>query len=173
MANKDQKLKPAYSVNLEELIREQGITKKELAVRIHTTPQTISKACNGVRLTKGMAESIIALYPQYNIAWLLGYSTIKLRSDAERIFFERAAEHQKARQHTETFFDTIARLACDLGYETYFNGAALTVEPTEELSEQGYKAVTLSFKNKNLLDLQEDIASLIKYRMEIVIKRGY
>lgn len=164
--------KPAYSVNLETLLAEQGIKKNALAKQIHTSPQTISKACNGVRLTQSMAESIIKLFPEYNIGWLLGYSTQKLKIDADKVFLKEAEAHQKARQHTETFFDTIARLGEDVGFETYFNGNCMIVEPSTELSEQGYEPVTLTFQDGKLTDLQDDFVAFIKYRFEVIIKRG-
>lgn len=172
MGKKDENPKPAYSVNLETLIAEVGIKKNVLADKIHTSPQTISKACNGVRLTQSMAQSIIDEYPQYNLGWLLGYSTIKFKSDADKAFLRQAELHQKARKHKETFFDTVARLAEDVGFETYFNGSVLQVEPSKELLEGGFEPVVLTYKNNELQYLQEDIVAFIKYRFEVLIKRG-
>lgn len=172
MEKTKKKDKPQYSVNLEVLIKEQGITKTALADRVHTSVQTISKACNGVRLTKYMAKSIIEEFPEYNEGWLLGYSNLKYKHDVDKLFLEEAEKHQQARQHEETVFDTIARLAVDVGFNTYFDGSVMTIEPSEELEKQGYKPVALTFRNGKLLELQEDIEAFMKYRFETIIRRG-
>lgn len=172
MSKNESKLKPSYSANLEELIKEQNIKKKELAELIHTTPQTISKACNGIRLTQPMAESIVENYPQYNVAWLLGLSGFKYKKDAEAYFLQQHTKHIEASRYQETYIDTVARLARDAGFDANYNGSVFSIGPTKELEEQGYKEIVLSFKNPKMLEIQEDINDFIKYYFERIIKRG-
>lgn len=172
MSGTTKSLKPAYSVNLETLIAEKGITKKELARKIHTSPQTISKACNGIRLTQSMAESIIELYPEYNIGWLLGYTRVKYKAERDKAILKQHEKSLKSWDVQETVFDTITRLARDVGFEAYFNGSVMTVEPTAELLEEGYKEVALTFSDNKLLELQEDVAAFIKYKFLTIVKRN-
>lgn len=177
MSKEGRKIKPAYSLNLETLIDEvridgKKITKKQLAKLINTSPQTISKACNGIRLTKETAESIVNLFPDYNIGWLLGYSNLKYKNDVGKMYLEQALVSQAARQHQEASLDTIARLANDTGFNTFFDGRIMTVEPNEDLKNQGFSPVTLTFKDKALSNLQDDVYAFIKYRFEVIIKRG-
>lgn len=173
MGKKGQINKPAYSRHLEELLKEQNLKKKELAAMIYTSAQTISKACNGVRLTPELANDIIGFFPEYNIAWLLGFSEIKLKKDADMILVEEHEDHINAAQQQETIFDTIARLGNDVGFETSFNGTVFTVEPSKELSDQGYEPISLTFKDNQLNEFQEDIVAYIKYRFESLIKRRH
>lgn len=172
MSEKKEGLKPEYSVNLETLIAEVGITKKALAEKIHTSPQTISKACNGIRLTQSMAESIIELYPKYNVGWLLGYTKVKFKADSAKAILRDHERSVNSWNVQETVFDTITRLARDVGFEAYFNGSLMTVEPTAELAEEGYKTVVLSFSNSKMLELQEDVAAFIKYKFQTIVKRN-
>ena len=172
MSKREPKLKPQYSANLETLIKEQNITKKDLAGMIHTSAQTISKACNGVRLTKPMAESIIKEYPQYNIAWLLGLSGVKYKKDVDAYILQEHTKSVEASSYQETYYDTVARLARTAGFDAFFNGSVFTIGPSKELAEQGFEEVILSFKNAKLLEMQEDINAFIKYYFECIIKRG-
>ena len=163
-------IKPVYSVRLEELLKEQGIRKNELARKVFTSPQTISKACNGVRLTRPVAESIIKEYPQYNIGWLLGYSNLKYKTDVDKAVLEELEKHIEAARYDESIFDTISRLAEYLGFSAFFDGRIMTIEPTEEMV--GYNPVILSFKNGKLQELQDDITVFLKYLFEMIIRRG-
>ena len=172
MEKKIEKIKPPFSENLEALIKEQDISKRELARLLCTTPQTISKACNGIRLTKTLAEDIVELFPEYNIGWLLGYSNLKYKEDVAQEYLKELLVHQEARMKEETPLDTIARLACDAGFDVFFDGRTMEINPNKELEEQGYNPVTLTFKNNALSNLQDDVYAFIKYRFEVIIKRG-
>lgn len=169
-AENAKEIKPDYAINLEELIKEQGIRKNELAKKIPTSPQTISKACQGKRLTRTMAERIVKEYPQYNIGWLLGYSKLKYKADADKALLEELDKHIEADQSQESIFDTIARLAEDVGFSTFFDGRIMTIEPSNELGD--YNPVMLSFTNGKLQALQDDVSVFMKYLFEMIIKRG-
>lgn len=164
------KIKPAFSSNLEELLKEQGLRKNELAKKVYTTPQTISKACQGIRLTKALAESIVKEFPQYNISWIMGYSNLKYKADVDKAVLAELEKHIEADRNNESIFDTYSRLANDLGYETFFDGKIMTIEPPKEM--EGYNPVVLSFSNGKLRDLQDDISVFLKYLFEMIIKRG-
>ena len=65
--------KPLFSQRLEELLKDKNLKKQDLAKMLGTTPQTISKACNGIRLSLPLARKIITVYPEYDIGWILGW----------------------------------------------------------------------------------------------------
>lgn len=165
MAKKDQKIKPDFSKNLETLIEDQGITKKQLAEMIPTSVQTISKACNGVRLTKDKAERIVELFPEYNIAWLIGWSNVKLKADADAAKLNENLAIAEAYLDIENkFFSSICYLSNFAGYKATYNNGALTVKPSYKYGE----TVTID----DLSELKEDIVAFMKYRMKKVIEKG-
>ena len=87
-------IKPEYSIHLEELLKEKGLKKQELAAMIHTTPQTISKVCQGIRITRSIAESIVKEFPEYYIGWVLGWKGSPKYLKDVRVQIESAEKKQ-------------------------------------------------------------------------------
>lgn len=175
---KEQAVKPDYSKNLETLLKEKGLLKKDLAEMVHTSVQTISKACNGVRLSKGLAEDIIALFPEYNISWLLGYSSYKLESDVdllreqiEKTLLQRSEIQWKK---LEGFYEDVASIACYVGFNAEYKDGLFAVEPSYEMrSKQDYEAIKLRANPDEMEELREDIISFMSYRLTKLIKRRH
>lgn len=176
MAKKEKKIKPAFSDNLETLINDQGITKKQLAEMIPTSVQTISKACNGIRLTRSMAERIIELFPEYNLAWLMGISELKLKTDVDAAMHKAARAVGEAYVDMETkFYSSICYLSTYAGYKATYANGVLTVNKDHVDYYGGvytlirdYETVTVD----DLSELKEDIVAFMKYRMKKVIEKG-
>ena len=61
---------------LKEIIKNEGLTQNLLADKVSVTQQSISRIMQGKQaLTEGMARRIVAVFPAYNVEWLLGYKS--------------------------------------------------------------------------------------------------
>ena len=91
MGRKTVEKKPIRGKRLKTLCEELGVTQKELAEKIHLTPQTISKIVNGeANLTEENAKRVIAAFPGSSITFdlLMGY-------DQELMSFDSPLEYEK------------------------------------------------------------------------------
>ena len=159
--------KPTWSRNVEEIITvDLDITKKEFAELIPTSPQTISKACNGVRLSKGLAIRICELYPEYNLAWVLGMSPNKYVADENaaqaafrQLFEERLMERERR------FFEGVFYLADYAGFSCGFDGEKLSIAENASAEPE-------TFTQNELRELKEDVSAYMKYRVRKLLERG-
>lgn len=162
-----EKMKPESVERLNEIIREQNVTQKQLADLVKTTPQTINKACRGERLTKDMAESIVKAFPDagYNVAWLLGYSRHKTIEDQERSIqlFKDTFEEVTIKRRAELTI-VLAKLYLLAGFPTTYNAVSMTVK------DHDGKSITLQMDE--LKELEDDIFAFLKYRLRKLIEKG-
>ena len=167
MAINQQKIKPKYSVHLEELIKEQRITKKQLAEMIPTTVQTISKACNGVRLTPDKAQRIIELFPQYRLSWLLGYDDFKTDDDISN--FEDNV-NDIANKMEDLLVRSMRAISHLCGYYILID------ENRIELCPAGNKDVNfkpISINHDIFEEFEEDVINFFSLRLSNLVKRGH
>lgn len=78
---------------IKELIKQEKITQEELAGRIYVTPrkgsdpgttmspQNFSRCLTSGKVSEKLCRKIQALYPKYQIEWLLGYSEYPTTAD--------------------------------------------------------------------------------------------
>lgn len=174
MQKKNEEIKPAFSRNLNTLLLEQKITGKELAEMIHTSEQTISKARNGIRLTKDLAESIINLFPQYNITWLLGYTQIPTKKESEELIHKAAlATVKNAMIKEQDFISGIVYIAKYCGLEAEYNEATLSLhERIQYYPDEAVPGIDLDIASE-CEELFQDITAFMKYRLQKAIDRGH
>lgn len=172
MNKNNQEVKPAYSKNLEELIKDQGIRKQDLAEKIPTSVQTISKACNGIRLTKSLAERIVELFPQYYIGWLLGYpGSPKYISDLQiQVESEKKQAKQRSVSLNEKFFETISEMCTSYvpGINADYENGSLIIKSIvfpDEAEDDSYSEVSSILKKEELQELKKDVIAFLEYRL--------
>ena len=168
----EEKVKPAFSNHLEELLKEQGLQKKELAKLIFTSPQTISKACQGIRLTRPMAESIVGIFPQYYIGWLLGYpGSPKYVSDLQvQVESEKERAKQRSSSLNEQFFEILAEMCTSYvpGINADYEDGLLTIKTVlfpESVADDSNSEVSSILKKEELQELKKDVIAFLEYRL--------
>lgn len=165
MGKKEEEIKPLYSQHVEQLLKEQHITGKQLAKMIHTSEQTVSKMRTGLRLSRNNAELINAHFPQYSVAWLLGLTPHRTEE-----------EHEKGVQALKEIFNeavikrraeltiTLASLYDFAGFPTEYNSEGMTV------TDKSGREVTLSLEE--LKELEDDIFAFLRYRLNKLMEKG-
>ena len=58
---------------IRELLQREGLKQKDLADRIDTEPQNLSRCLRSGNVSEKMCRKIAACFPAYRIEWLLGY----------------------------------------------------------------------------------------------------
>lgn len=179
-------IKPAFSIHLEELLKEKGLQKKELAAKIYTSPQTISKACQGIRITRPIAESIVKLFPEYYIGWVLGWEGSPKYLKDVQVQIESA--EKKARQIVsdlhEQFFDGLA-LVCNSnihGAQVEYANGSLTIKsavfpepafPPRIEIEGAWTPISVTLEEDETKALKQEIQAYLNYRLSTLISQKH
>lgn len=165
---KGEKIKPLFSTRLEELLKDKHLKKYELAEMIYTSPQTISKAANGIRLTKATAEDIVALFPEYNLSWLLGQEgATKYVADIGRGIDELKALYERKRNSLRADYVEGLANVCNYigGYHADWNIDSMTFERMSDGS-------SMVFSYSELLEFEEDINAFFQFRLQKLFEKG-
>lgn len=176
------KEKPLYSLRLEELLHDKGLHKYQLAELIHTSPQTISKACNGIRLTKATVDEIVKLYPEYNASWLLGYDTaLKYVADQEKRdasfkeLYEILIGERKTPEIEKLYKERNAQRLADIKRlipVIEYSGLNAELLGDNYLTVFDNEKNYDSFRFDKLTELEEDIKAFLKYRLQKLMEKG-
>lgn len=136
MGRKTVEKKPIRGKRLKTLCKEMGVTQKELAEKIHLTPQTISKIVNGAaNLTEENAKRVIAAFPGSSITFdlLMGYDQ-ELMSFNSPLDFEKERARIGWTQPPDNLIVAEARIAVALE-KMNKKGWILAVNMVETLSD--------------------------------------
>lgn len=95
------KINPLCGERLKEVLREQDLTQSKLSKIMPLSQQTISHIIQGkANLTEANAKRIIELFPNYNLAWLLGIDDHKTKSEvvheASKLIYSDLVRQKKA-----------------------------------------------------------------------------
>ena len=158
-------LNPVCGKRLKELIRDEGLTQEQLALEIGVSSQTISKACTGKKLTQNIVDKIIERHPEYNAAWLLGYSEHRYLSDVETAIKEWKDIFAEAviRNRAELTI-SLASLYRIAGYPTEYDSEGMTIT--------GRDGNKVSFTLDELQEIEEDIFAFLRYRLQKLVEKG-
>ena len=170
-------LKPSYPERLEELLKDKKLTKKELAEMIHTSPQTISKACSGIRLTQATAEDIVNLFPEYNLAWVLGQDNApKYVADIDpdweqkliAMLHKDSSDPEMIAFNEETIYILGLDMVCrGLGYEVDRGHS-----PDDPITFRNKDGTELVLTSEEFEEFTEDLYLFLKLRLNRFMKKG-
>ena len=153
-------------VGLKELLKDQGITQKQLADKIPISQQTINKAATGKQYTRKLAEDIQKLFPQYQLGWLLGTSDFKTESE-ERSFWKSVDEFYRQERN-----DALIALINGTNYE--FDDGSFWGDQSAPLllKKKRSKAQAIEVNKEWLQELEEEVKALISYQCERAIRKA-
>ena len=75
---------------IRELLKLEGLKQKDLADRIDTEPQNLSRCLQSGKVSEKMCRKIGKCFPKYNVLWLLGDSDLMLIEDVRTDFIRRS-----------------------------------------------------------------------------------
>ena len=161
-----QKYTKIMASRLKELLKDQELTQKELAEKLYTSQQTISKAVTGKQYTRATAEAIQKLYPQYQLGWLLGTSDFKTESE-ERSFWKSVDEFYRQERN-----DALIALINGTNYE--FDDGSFWGDQSAPLllKKKRSKAQAIEVNKEWLQELEEEVKALIAFQCERAIRKA-
>ena len=154
------------AVRLKELLKDQELTQKELAEKLYTSQQTISKAVTGKQYTRATAEAIQKLYPQYQLGWLLGTTDCKTESE-ERSFWKSADESCR-RERYDALLSLINGTNYDLDDGSFWREQSARLL----LKKKRSKAQAIEVNMEWLQELEEEVKALITFQCERAIRKA-
>ena len=165
--------KPDFSLNLETLLKEQGLTGKKLAALIPTSEQTISKIRSGIRISMPIARKIHELFPSYNLLWILGASEYKTNEDIKHLFEKvHELEERDAVSKKNDFFSAVADIAIYCGFGAQYDGETLVIEERPKAYyDDDVEGINLNVE-ADCNELVEDLVAFMNYRLQKAIERG-
>ena len=167
------KPKPKYSLNIETLLSEQGLTGKALAAMIPTSEQTISKVRSGIRISMPIARRINELFPEYNLSWILGESDYKTNEEIKQLFDKvHEIEEREAVTKKNDFFSAVANIAVYCGFGAQYDGKTLIIEERPRAyPDDDVEGINLDVEC-DCYELIEDLVAFMNYRLQKAIERG-
>ncbi len=151
MPRKKVDINPKWAENLKRVLKDQGLTQKELASKIYISQQQISKIMNGkAPLTEGTADAIRKAFPRYRKAWLLGFDD---HEQFEDLYLDRMSQRITV--------DHIASLIEEVGYHLFATDVFTEGTDKEETSTTEDAGVPLASWYSILTS--DDAYMLIRY----------
>lgn len=164
----DRQSKPLFSKHLEELLAEKGLRKNQLAKMLNTTPQTISKACNGIRLSKELALEVVRLFPEYNLSWVLGQEdSIKYVAYIKDDYCRYEKQYEQIQHALRSNFIEGLITVCN-----NVSGFSVTNAPEEMTLEIAQKGTKRAFTYSELDEFQEDVKVFMRFRLNKLMEKG-
>lgn len=166
MSRKKTEIDPVRAERLKKIIDREGISQIDFAKRISQTQQNVSRIINlKSALTEETARTIVSVFPEYRIEWLLGYDNSMTVYDQLSDAIQ-TAEEESALLHNG--FISFAKLS---GFKIDFS----PIEEAETLEETFHnmnnyctvsrdgKSVTFSLSELNAFE--NELSDYIEFRL--------